>query len=117
MHPPPNQIFLFPDPEPTDGAAAAESSREDEDPLWHLAPLVSFKQASRDCPDREDWDPEQVKTWRWFVKNGFIVVDERMKADPARWHLEGLEPIYGTPENAKLVEALEELGLLKLGDD
>ena len=109
--------MLFPDPEPTDGAAALESSREDEDPLWHLAPLISFKRAAADCPDRDDWDPEMVENWRFFVKHGFIVLDERMKEDPARWHLEGLEPIYGTQENRELLDALEALGLLKLGDD
>ena len=115
MHPP-NQNCFFSDPEPSGEDAAAGNSGEDEAPLFHLAPLTSFKDAERSSPAREDWDPETVKVWRWFVGNKLITVDARMKEDPARWHLEGLEPIYKTVEEAELQGELEKLGLLTLGE-
>ena len=41
--------------------------------------------------------------------HGLITVDSRMRKNPARWHLEDLNPIYKTVEEAELQEALEEL--------
>ena len=92
------------------------SSGEDEAPLFHLAPLISFRDAQARSPARDEWDESTVFWWRWFVKIGLITVDSRMREDPARWHLEGLDPIYKTVEEAELQETLEEMGLLKLGD-
>ena len=107
--------MLFSDPEPSGEDTTAGNSGEDEAPLFHLAPLTSFKDAERSSPAREDWDPETVRVWRWFVGNKLITVDARMKEDPARWHLEGLEPIYKTVEEAEQQGEMEKLGLLTLG--
>ena len=90
-------------------------SRENEDPLFHLAPLISFKRNPEDCPPRERWSAKKISMWRWFVRNGMVTVDRRMSEDPRRWHLEGLSPAYNDPKEMEMFQAMEEM-VLEKGD-
>ena len=45
------------------------------------------------------------------VKHGLVTVDSRMAEDPARWHLEGLEPKYKDTKEVEMLAALEGLEL------
>ena len=95
-------------------ATGTVGSGEYEAPLLHLVPLIAIKGNGDNTPPREDWDPNTVFWWRLFIKDGLVAVDDRMKEDPARWHLEGLEPLY---QNAKETEELVlEMEKLELGD-
>ena len=40
-----------------------------------------------------------------------MAVDERMRSNPDRWHLEGLAPVYEDTVAAELRKVLEELEL------
>ena len=105
---PPNQMLFIPDPE------REELSQEDEVPLFHVAPHMSFRHSMEATPPREEWEESDIFWWRWFVKHGLVTVDSRMAEDPARWHLEGLEPKY---KDTKEVEMLAALEGLELGGD
>ena len=100
-------MLFFPDPERAVGGTEDWSSGEDEAPLFHVAPLISFKRSMEDCPPREEWSESSVFWWRWFVRQGLVTVDRRMRLDPARWHLEGLSPAYNDPKEMEMFQAME----------
>ena len=49
--------------------------------------------------------------WRLLIQSGLVAVDSRMQENPARWHLEGLNPIHEDAAAAELRDALEGLEL------
>ena len=103
--------MLFPDPVSEE---EAKDGGEDEAPLVRvLPPLIAMTGNGEGTPAAADWDPGTIFWWRLFVEHGLVRVDARMQEDPARWHLEGLNPQYEDAEEAQMVEVLEEL---KLGD-
>ena len=106
-------MLFFPDPEQAAGGAEDRSSGEDEAPLFHVAPLISFKRSMADCPPREEWSESNIFWWRWFVRHGLVTVDKLMSEDPYRWHLEGLDPIYNDLKEVEMLHAMEELVLEK----
>ena len=110
MHPP-NQMLILSDPEREDVGAEDGSSGEDKAPLFHVAPHISFRHSMEATPPREEWSESNVFWWRWFVKHGLITVDSRMAEDPARWHLEVMEPRYKDTKEVEMLAALEELEL------